>query len=88
MMLPTITASEVKPGDWLDLEGDEFACAPCEGDPDCTLNIIWQYEYGIVYETWIEDGGLGQVFVIHFENDQVVGFPMDHPLRLVPEDER
>lgn len=86
MMLPTITASEVKPGDWLDLQDDQYATAPCEGDPDCTLSTIWEFEYGIVFEVATEDDG--KCVVLHFENDMVVAFPADHALRFVPEEER
>ena len=77
-------AGDLVPGDRCDLEGDPFTAC---GDPDCTDDLTWEFEYGIVYtvddpelvEFWgLPVGGV----LIHFESDHVIVFPVDHLVKV------
>lgn len=76
-----VKVRDLKHGDTVDLEGDPYATAPCEVDPDCTINQVWNFEYGVVGEL-IEE--TPTCFSVVFENnDHWVGFPPDHLVKVV-----
>lgn len=67
---------DLQPGDKVDLEGDPYVnCS----DPECTSYITYQFEYGVVDTVEQETPGC---IVVHFTNDDVIGFPPDHEVEV------
>jgi hypothetical protein len=65
-----IPAKDIQPGMYVDLEGDEYA------DPN-SRRMNYRYIYMLVEAVEQETD---HCIVIHFDNDDSVGFPTDHPL--------
>lgn len=70
---------ELRPGDLVDLEGDEYAERECSpGCESCELNrVSFEYELATVAHVEHETDGCVRV---DFESVMSVGFPADHEL--------
>lgn len=70
---------QVKEGDWLDLQDDDYA-DPANGDQRDGLgeHPFWAYEYAKVESVEHETP---ECTVLHFENGPSCGFPPDHMVK-------